>query len=304
MFVYINIQKIMSCTQIEDPSEDKALKIGIIGGGFVGSATKLLECSGICTVVWDTDPEKRYPDTVKYTDLLSSDFIFICVPTPMTSSGECHTGIVERVVSELKQHNYPGRIVVRSTVPVGFCERHSVDFMPEFLTEAHWKYDFYSCNNWIIGTDNFNADFHTRITELFTLAKKHGCVKNSTIQFVGTKEAEAAKYFRNCFLATKVSFCNEIYRFCNSLGVDYNQVAELGALDPRIGSSHTSVPGPDGKTGFSGSCFPKDMASLEYQMKSKNVSSKVISACISRNTNIDRPECDWANDELKGRATI
>lgn len=285
-------------------TSENIIKIGIIGGGFVGSATKLLECSGICTVVWDTDPKKRYPDSVKYTDLLTTDFVFICVPTPMTSTGECHTGIVETVIQELKQYNYHGRIVVRSTVPVGFCERHSVDFMPEFLTEARWKYDFFLTNEWIIGTDRFTSDFHLRIAKLFTCAKKYGCIKNSTVRFVGTKEAEATKYFRNCFLATKVSFCNEMYRFCESLHVDYNTVAELGGLDPRIGHSHTIVPGPDGKTGFSGSCFPKDMASLECQMRSSGVQPEVISACISRNTKIDRPERDWEHSELKGRATI
>ena len=63
--------------------------------------------------------------------------------------------------------------------------------------------------------------------------------------------------------------------------------------DARVGSSHTAVPGHDGKKGFGGTCFPKDMASLQYQMKEKNVASHVINAAIFRNEQIDRPEKDW-----------
>ncbi len=278
--------------------------IGIIGGGFVGSATKLLNCPKINTLVWDLDESKRVPSNLKYSDILTTDFIFICVPTPMSVNGECHTGIVECVIQELKSHNYTGRIIVRSTVPVGFCHKHDVDFMPEFLTEANWKMDFYTCQEWIIGTDNFNTTVYEKFTRLFQVAKSQGCIISDMVTWLSTQEAESVKYFRNCFLATKVSFCNEFYNFCKASGVDYSSVAKVACNDPRIGQSHSRVPGPDGKTGFSGSCFPKDMASLCFQMKSQGLQCHVVEACITRNLLIDRPEKDWENQELKGRATL
>jgi UDPglucose 6-dehydrogenase len=122
------------------------------------------------------------------------------------------------------------------------------------------------------------------------------------LSIVNTSTAESIKYFRNCFLSTKVSFCNEFESFCKAKGVDYDIVSGYATNDPRIGSSHSSVPGHDGKRGFGGTCFPKDMASLEFQMKESGVESKIISGANDRNNNIDRKEKDWNLD--KGRAVI
>ena len=82
--------------------------------------------------------------------------------------------------------------------------------------------------------------------------------------------------------------------------MDYNTVAELTGLDPRIGQSHTQVPGPDGKRGFGGTCFPKDISSLNYQLEQVGIESYIIEAAKSRNTQVDRTEQDWKMD--KGRA--
>lgn len=78
-------------------------------------------------------------------------------------------------------------------------------------------------------------------------------------------DAETIKYFRNCFLATKVSFCNEIEEFCQRKGIEYETVRALATINPRIGSSHSHVPGPDGKRGFGGIYFPKDTAARLYK---------------------------------------
>jgi UDPglucose 6-dehydrogenase len=73
-----------------------------------------------------------------------------------------------------------------------------------------------------------------------------------------TKEAELFKYLANCFLATKVIFANEFKILCDKIDVDYGRIAEIAVLDKRLGHTHWRVPGPDGKLGFGGSCFPKD----------------------------------------------
>jgi UDP-glucose 6-dehydrogenase len=109
------------------------------------------------------------------------------------------------------------------------------------------------------------------------------------------------KMFRNCFLATKVSFCNEMYEFCQKKNIDYSNVINVAAKDDRITMSHTMVPGHDGARGFGGTCFPKDMSSLNYEMN-QVMNSYIIKSAIERNNTIDRVEQDWLLD--KGRASV
>ena len=96
------------------------------------------------------------------------------------------------------------------------------------------------------------------------------------------------KYFKNSFLAIKVSFCNEIYQFCQVRDIDYNKVIENVCLDDRITNSHTKVPGHDGKYGFGGTCFPKDCEGLLSEFKKYKVPSIILNSCLERNKNIDR----------------
>ena len=116
------------------------------------------------------------------------------------------------------------------------------------------------------------------------------------------KEAELVKMFRNCFLATKVSFCNEIYEFCQNKDICYENVRKIATNDDRILPSHTRVPGPDGKKGYGGTCFPKDTNSFKYEMEKVGVKPYILNAVIERNETIDRPQKDW--NENKGRSVI
>ena len=75
--------------------------------------------------------------------------------------------------------------------------------------------------------------------------------------------AEMVKYTTNCFLATKVSFANEIYDICRHSHIDYNEMVDIAKLDTRLGNSHWMVPGPDGDRGYGGHCFPKVLTALE-----------------------------------------
>jgi len=262
--------------------------IGVIGGGFVGSATACFSNEQISVIVYDIDPAKCVPQGVQWEDILNCTAVFICVPTPINDlDGSCDTSIVDSVIDKLNLSSYKGFVIVRSTVPVGYCKSKSVHFMPEFLTEKNWKNDFLNCSCWIIGTDDVNV--YTFITDLIN----NSPVVNKKIEAVDTCTAELVKYFRNCFLAVKVSFCNEMEAFSRAKGCDYSVVQELVAQDTRIGLSHTFVPGHDGKRGFGGHCLPKDSYSLQAQMKDAEVESFVLSAAIKRNEIIDRPEKDW-----------
>lgn len=278
--------------------------IGVIGNGFVGHATGLLECEEVKLMIYDVIPSKCKPEGCKMEDLSKCDIVFICVPTPMNKNGSCHLNIVTKVVSELKRmiDEEKTHIVIRSTVTPCTSIMLGTYFMPEFLTEKNWRNDFKTCKNWIFGLKGCKTDinFMKIIEEIFNSAKKYEKIDFSTIHFLNSKEAEMVKYFRNCFLATKVSFCNEIENYCNSKLINYSIVRYYATLDDRVGSNHSMVPGHDGKYGYGGTCFPKDMNALFYDMKKHKVPSYIIKGSIYRNKKIDRKE----QDGDKGRAFI
>ena len=109
------------------------------------------------------------------------------------------------------------------------------------------------------------------------------------------------KYFSNIFFAVKVSFANEMKLVCDKIGADWKTALEGFVADGRVGDSHLNVPGPDGKLGFGGSCFPKDInAFISFADK---IGIDVNTICGAWKTNLDvRPEEDWR--ELKGRAVV
>ena len=280
------------------------MKIGIIGQGFVGTAVKegLKQFYEIDT--FDLDESKRDVDYIE--DIIDrNNIIFVCLPTPMNQDGSCNTDIVEGVISELDNlaltRQCSNRVVViKSTIPPGTTERLNkeckhiqVVFNPEFLTEANFIEDFKSQDRIIIGGPRPAS---TKVRQLFYKAfpNAHIIKTHSTI-------AEMVKYMTNTFLATKVSFANEMFQLCDMLNIDYDKVTEYAILDKRLGKSHWSVPGPDGHYGYGGSCFPKDINALIKVAEKWDIPSNVISAAWETNLDV-RPEEDWK--ELKGRAVV
>ena len=257
------------------------IQLGIIGGGFVGGATYLLQSEKVNCIIYDLDSTRCKPSTTTFQDILKTEAVFICVWTPITTTeeeyGKCNTKIVDSVIKQLRDANYKGFIIVRSTVPVGYCSSQNVYFMPEFLTEKNWKNDFLNCEKWIFGLNMEASEEEKRKFERWmTTVIFSSNVNLKNVCFVDSNSAEYIKYFRNCFLATKVSFCNEMYEFAKAKDIDYEDVIDLVTDDKRIGKSHTSVPGPDYLRGFGGHCFPKDFASLQYQMNQVNVIQKLL----------------------------
>lgn len=281
------------------------MSFAIIGNGFVGQATKILKTTSTKMLVYDIDPKKCDPEGTTLSDLAQCDIVFISVPTPMGKDGRNHLSIVKSVVQDLKSNIdiTKTHIVIRSTVLPGTSDELDCYFMPEFLTEKNWDYDFRNCKNWIFGLKKGdNDDFKNKISKIINQAQEAGNIKYNDIHFVKNGEAEMIKYFRNTFLALKVSFCNEIYDLCVHKNIDYEQVQKLAPLDSRIGLSHTQVPGHDGKRGFGGTCFPKDTMALLREFEDCGVESFILKGAVERNLKLDRPEKDWASDI--GRAVI
>ena len=282
------------------------MKIGIIGNGFVGKATTILGCKDVDILIYDIQAELCNPMGTTLADICQCDLIFVSVPTPIQKDGSYYMNIVETVINDIKSLTDLTKtiVVMRSTTPPGTCDRLNCYFMPEFLTEKNYMDDFKNNKDWIFGLKGTAQDslFQERISQLMNYSYENEKISSNTIHFVRNKEAEMIKQFRNNYLATKVSFCNEIYEFCQLKEINYENVRKLAVADERIGPSHSHVPGPDGRRGFGGTCFPKDTSALRYEMDKSGMKSYIINAIIERNETVDRAEKDWLSN--KGRCVI
>jgi len=279
------------------------MRIGIVGQGYVGTAVKEVFNKHYATNTFDLNGDCNCRDMEELID--TSDIIFVCVPTPMKKDGSCDTSIVEGVVHELNDlaltRQCSNRIIaIKSTIPPGTtnrlnkeCEYVSVIFNPEFLTEANFIDDFKNQDRVIIGGERPST---TELRQVYSLV-----FPDATIVKTGSKTAEMVKYMTNTFLATKVSFANEMKMICDELKIDYDKVVEYSTYDERLGKSHWAVPGPDGKLGFGGSCFPKDLNALISLSKDMRLYLHTLQSVWKTNLKV-RPEKDW--EELKGRAVV
>lgn len=278
------------------------MKIGVVGNGFVGHAMTLLR-PYVDVLVWDINQDKREPKTLDIcTFVKESEIIFVAVPTPMNKDGSANLSIVRAVCEEIQAIDKDKHIVLRSTVPAGTSDDLGVNFMPEFLTEKNWEEDFRTCSQWIIGTHD--DELYEKVKKMFADAHVYGygSVVNKEVIHTTPGEAEMIKYLKNVFLSVKVGIFNELESICTKSGLNYETIRSISTQDKRIGDGHTMVPGHDGKRGFGGTCFPKDINALASYGKMNGVDTPIIDAVISRNETIDRPEHDWKSD--KGRAVI
>ena len=270
--------------------------IGIIGQGFVGSAVR----EGL-KEIFNIETYDKFKDSTcnSVKELCEkTKIIFVCLPTPMRKDGTCDLSIVKNTVLEVDKNADEHIIVIKSTVPPGTtrqlnkeCMFSQVVFNPEFLTEANYIYDFKNQSRIIVGGPRPGS---TIIKNLYKKA-----FYNTPIIKTGSNTAEMVKYFLNCFLATKVSFANEMRSICDNVDIDYDKVVEYALYDNRIGKTHFATPGPDGKRGFGGSCFPKDINAMMSFAKENGVLPTVLEAVWDKNLEV-RPERDW--EKLLGRA--
>ena len=299
------------------PSSDES-SASSSGGDRTPPFFKRLLFKPIEVYIYDIRPEACQPPGVTLEQLdRECDLVFFCLPTPLNHDGSCHTKILEDTIAQCSN---PFKII-RSTIPVGFAAKHGCYFMPEFLTEANWESDFRKTREWVIGIPNTSAaataaattdtttdtlnhtviqlqheDFKTRITKLIKRSYKNSAIESPNVVFCDTNEAEMLKLMKNCFLSAKVGLMNEFYDFCAATHTDYNTVTGLAKKDARMGTSHFQVPGPDGRRGFGGTCFPKDTHSLYCQMNTHGVRPHIYPAILMRNDTIDRKEREWAKD--------
>ena len=220
----------------------------------------------------------------KYSDNISrSDVIFICVGTPPKKKGQSNLNFVDQATKEISKEIKGYTVVVsKSTVPVGTSRRiekilkkrkparmFDVVSNPEFLREGSALEDFMRPDKIVIGCRTFKAE---------KILKKIYKPLNRPYVITNNETAEIIKYANNSFLATKITFINEIADLCENIGAKVETVAKALGLDGRIGPKFLH-PGP----GYGGSCFPKDVKSLIYQGNKNSSDLTIIKAVDSAN---------------------
>lgn len=270
----------------------KKFKVGVIGNGFVGEAISFAFSSVSDMYVYDTDPLKSFDDL---QSVHSCDFVFICVPTPMFQDGSQDLSYVK---SALEKATSKPVYILKSTVLPGTTDQLSkkysnikIIFSPEFLTERTAKLDMLTQSRIILGGElSLTEKAKTLFNERFK-------IKN--IIQTDSKTAELTKYMNNTFFATKVSIMNEFKLLCDKIGANWEDALKGFVSDGRIGDSHLNVPGHDGKLGYGGTCFPKDVNALLSFSKKHDIELNTIKGGWKTNLEV-RVEKDW--EEKEGRS--
>jgi UDPglucose 6-dehydrogenase len=285
-------------------------RIGVIGAGYVGLVTgACLASLGHQVTLRDIDPAKveliaageppihedglkqlmhecrdRLRATLDMKEMLeASEIVFIAVDTPPTHSGDADLSRVMTVLDEIEAIGAGSGhvLVMKSTVPVGTGERVRAELdkrglsdigycsNPEFLKEGVAIADFLSPDRVVVG--DFRAADGDRVAALYEPL-------GAPILRTSVPTAEMIKYASNAFLATKISFINEIANVCEEVGADVTEVAEGMGLDARIGPKFLSA-----GVGFGGSCFPKDVSALKQLAGNSGYHFQLLTSVIEVN---------------------
>lgn len=284
------------------------MKVSVIGTGYVGlvSGTCFAEIGHEVTCI-DIDPKKiamlkagkspiyepglndllernikshRLSFSTNYDSVPSAQSIFLAVGTPSAYDGRADLKYLRAAAIEVAKNLSEGAIVViKSTVPVGtsveirklIAEHTKKNFHlvnnPEFLKEGSAVEDFMRPDRVIIGHQDPEA--YAAMEELYAPLVRQG----NPIYGMSNLSAEMSKYAANCFLATKISFINEIARLCDATNADIEEVRKGISSDKRIGG-HFLYPGP----GYGGSCFPKDVKALVATAQDHGMDLKIVNA--------------------------
>lgn len=236
------------------------MKIAIVGHGFVGKAVDYGFPDNMCEKII-IDP--RYGTSVNDLKDSNVSYTFVCVPTPMGNGGLIDASIIKSVVADLKKYTN-GLIIIKSTVTPDIIQELFVDeefdrmmvYNPEFLTEKSANEDFVNPFMHVFGG---HLDATSEVEHLY---KFYSICKPCPTYHMSAVDASFVKYGINSYLASKVLWFNQFFDVVNKYGANYGKVVGAITADNRVGRSHTTVPGFDGKRGYGGACFPKDTAAL------------------------------------------
>lgn len=290
------------------------MKITVVGTGYVGLVTgtclaetgnhvccvdidekKVAKLRGGQITIYEPGLEKLFERNLKEerlsftTDLAEglseAEFVFLALPTPPGEDGSADLQYVLGVAEQIGKLLTDYKIIIdKSTVPVGTAEKvhaaiarnyngeFDVVSNPEFLREGVAVEDFMKPDRIVIGTTSERAQ--QLLTELYAPFVRQG----NPIIFMDERSAELTKYAANAFLATKISFMNEIAQMCERLGADVDMVRKGIGSDDRIGKRFL-FPG----IGYGGSCFPKDVKALIHSAREVKYEFRILNAVTDVN---------------------
>jgi UDPglucose 6-dehydrogenase len=296
------------------------MRISVIGAGYVGLVTAAaLASKGHDVIVVDTDKTKvsmvnrkkspifeeglddmlsnciesnRLRATGDYKEILATDITLICVGTPSNPDGSMNLSYIEESARDIGKmlgtKSERHTVVVRSTVVPGTtkgiiipaleqysCKKAHVDFdvavNPEFLQEGKALHGFFNPDRIIIGEEEQRAgDMVEKLYEGIS----------APVIRMGITTAEMIKFTSNAFLATKISFINDIGNICRRLGIDVYDVVKGVGVDYRIGEHFLSA-----GIGFGGSCLPKDVKALVHSSKNLGYQPRLLESVLEVNEN-------------------
>ena len=228
-------------------------KILIVGHGFVGQA---VDYGFSHPKIEKTIIDPKYDTHLDNIDNTVYDCAFVCVPTPMGDSGAIDSSIIDSTIEQLKERDI--LVVVKSTVTPDIVADwpKNVVYNPEFLTEKSANEQFVDPAFHILGGEDWATE---RVEELYN---KYSLCSPCPSYHMTREEASFVKYSINTFLAMKVTFFNQLYDTVSNTDANFATIIKAVGADDRINPSHTKVPGFDGKQGFGGACFPKDVSAF------------------------------------------
>ena len=253
-----------------NPEKLKSLKSGILPIFEPGLETELVESL--------RNGNLRLTASLQ-DDAANSKFFFVCVPTPQDDNGEADLAFVVTASRQIAQHAPAGAVIIlKSTVPVGTgkmlsssIDRTDISFAsnPEFLREGSALADFMKPDRIVVGAEN--QEIGESILFLYDKL-------NAPKLLTSVKSAELIKYAANAYLATRLSYVNDLAALCEQVGANVDDVLRGMGSDSRIGNSFLQ-PGP----GWGGSCFPKDTRAMVAVAENHGVTLGIVGAAIKSN---------------------